>query len=78
MGPSILIRIKLSRVDVFRRFLSVVFMRFIDEKQRSHSAVLTAMRAAIEASLDSWGVRTYHEVRCLYKVAWSGFTSHLH
>ena len=40
-------RIKQSRVEVLRRF--------IEEKARSHSAVLTAMSAPIVASFDKCG-----------------------
>ena len=38
------------RVEVFNLFLGSVFVRFIDEKYLSHSAVLTGM---MSASLDS-------------------------
>jgi hypothetical protein len=52
-GPSILIPVKQPRVDIFRRFLGLKSVKicFITENARSHSAVLTGIRAAIEASL---------------------------
>ena len=46
---------RLSRVDVFMRFLSLVFTQFIVENERSHSAVLTGTRAAMEASFEKFG-----------------------
>ena len=46
-----LIRIKQARVEVFSLFLKAVLMCFIAENERSHSAVLTGMIAAIEAIL---------------------------
>ena len=50
-----LIHMRLSRVDVLMRFLSLVFTRFIVENERSHSAVLTGTRAAMEASFKRFG-----------------------
>ena len=44
--PSMLIRIKQSSVVVLSLFLKEVLIRFIAEKERSHSAVLTGMIAA--------------------------------
>ena len=41
-----LIRIKQSSVVVLSLFLKEVLIRFIAEKERSHSAVLTGMIAA--------------------------------
>ena len=38
---------------MFNLFLRSVFIRFIDEKYLSHSAVLTRMISAIDASLDT-------------------------
>lgn len=46
-GPSMLILIKQSSVDVLRRFLRLVLIRFIEENARSHSAVLIGIRATI-------------------------------
>ena len=54
-GPSMLILIKHSRVDVFSRFHRSVLILFIEEKARSHSAVLTGVSAPILASVDSCG-----------------------
>ena len=48
-----LIHIKLSRVDVFMRLLSLDFTRFIVENEHSQSTMLTGTTAAIEASLES-------------------------
>ena len=50
-----LIRIKQSKVGVLRRFLRGVLIRFIEENARSHSAVLTGVRAAMVDSFVSWG-----------------------
>ena len=40
---------RLSRVDILMRFLSLVLTRFIAENERSHWAVLTGTRQAMEA-----------------------------
>ena len=48
-GPSKLILIRQSRVLVFNWFLESVFIQFIAEKTRSHSAVLIGMRDPIAA-----------------------------
>ena len=40
---------------VFMQFRSLVFTRFIVENERSHSAVLTGTRAAMEASFEKFG-----------------------
>ena len=66
-GPSVLIRIKQSSVEVFKRFLRSVLMRFIAENARSHSAVLTEMSAPIEASLPV--LETYHVIHFHYTKA---------
>ena len=50
-----LILIKQSSVGVFKRFLSSVLIRFIEEKACSHSAVLTGMSAPIITSLVNCG-----------------------
>ena len=50
-----LLRMRLSRVDVFMQILSLVFTQFNVENKHSHSAVLTGTRAAMEASLEKFG-----------------------
>lgn len=50
-GHSMLMRIKASSVEVFKWFLSTVFIRFIAENEHSHLAVLTGIRRARDASL---------------------------
>ena len=54
-GPSILMLMRLSRVVVFNRFHNSVLIRFMVENARSHSAVLTGIRAAILHSFDRLG-----------------------
>ena len=54
-GPSVLILIKHSRVDVYSQFRISVLILFIEEKARSHSAVLTGVSAPMLPSVDICG-----------------------
>ena len=52
-GPSMLIHIKQSSVNVLRQFLRSVLIRFVTENARSHSAVLIGTEAAVHARIVS-------------------------
>ena len=54
-GPSILIRIRRSNVEVFILLRNSVLIHFMAEKARSHAAVLTGTTAAMVANLVSSG-----------------------
>ena len=67
-----LMRMRLSRVDVFMRFHSLVFTRFIVENERSHSAVLEQQWRLVLRNLDTC-LEKMNQCRVSWSfVAWIG------